>query len=90
MLFAPFAPTSGRHPNAASDSFPVKPDIRQLVAQVGDIFADHRPDGRIGDGGQGPLIFLHFRQHFVAQETGTSCMISRANSPTRFSCAPLV
>ena len=39
----------------------------QLVAQVGNIFAHHRPHRGVGDGRQRALIFLHFGQDLVAE-----------------------
>ena len=43
------------------------PALLQLVAQVRNIFADHRAHRGIGDGGQGALIFLHLGEHFVRE-----------------------
>ena len=41
--------------------------VSQPLLQIGDIAADHRAHRGVGDGGQGALIFLHFRQNFMAQ-----------------------
>ena len=44
--------------------------ISKLAPQIGDIFADHRTDRGVSNGCQCPLIFLHFRQNFMAERHG--------------------